>query len=58
LPENIKVYDIYCRAFSHIEKLDIFETMRLVGIQEEDYLFCIDLVNAARNEFLKSKATK
>jgi len=44
--------------FGPIEQPDIFELMRLMRIIKEDQLFCFDLVNTARNEVLKSKATK
>ena len=41
--------------FGQIEKPDIFKIMGLVGIKEEEQLYCFDLINYARNEVLKSR---
>ena len=57
-PENVKVYEVYCRMFGLIEKPDIFKIMGLVGIEKEEQLHCFDLINNARNEVLKSREVK
>lgn len=44
--------------FGQIEKPDIFELMRLTGIEKENHLFCFDLINNARNEVLKAREVK
>lgn len=44
--------------FGMIERPDIFELMRLIGIEKEDHLFCFDLINNARNEVLAARGVK
>jgi len=44
--------------FGSIEQPDIFELMRLIGIKQEDHLFCFDLINNARSEVLKAREVK
>ena len=44
--------------FGPIEQPDIFELMRLIGIEKEEHLFCFDLINNARNEVLISREVK
>jgi len=56
--ENVKVYEVYCRMFGQIEKPDTFKIMDLVGIKEEEQLYCFDLINHARNEVLKAREVK
>ena len=57
-PENVKVYEVYYRMFGPIEKPDIFKIMGLVGIENEEQLYCFDLINSARSEVLKSREVK
>ncbi len=57
-PESENVYQVYKRMFGPIENPDIFSVMELVGIERENQLFCIDLVNIARIEVLKTREVK
>jgi len=44
--------------FGQIEKPDTFKIMDLVGIKEEEQLYCFDLINHTRNEVLKAREVK
>jgi hypothetical protein len=41
-----------------MENIEPFRIMRLVGIKKEDRLFCLDMIQAARNEVLRIKLAK
>ena len=56
--ENVLPYEVYWRMFGPIESLDTFKIMRLVGIGKKDFLYCLDLVTAARNEVMRLKFLK
>jgi len=58
LYENRYVYDVYCRVFGMIEHIDPFRVMDLVGIHEDERLFCLDLIQNARSEVMKAKSDK
>jgi len=44
--------------FGPIESLDTFKIMRLVGVKKKDFLYCLDLITAARNEVIRLKFLK
>jgi len=50
--------EMYTENVGQIEKLDVFKIMELVGIKEDEQLYCFDLINHARNEVLKSREVK
>lgn len=56
MDENILPYEIYGRVFNVIENIDPFKIMDLVGIK--DQLYCLDLIQSARNEVMEIKRLK
>lgn len=56
-PENQIVYEVYFRVFNVIEN-DPFKIMDMIGIEKDDRLFCLDLIQGARNEVLKVQQEK
>jgi len=41
-----------------IENLDVFKIMDMVGISQEDRLYCLDLVQGAKSEVMKDRQFK
>lgn len=68
LPENQAIYTVYSRVCGqHIMgqagpvdlKLEpVFKIMDLVGIKQEDQLFCIDIIQKAYHSVLKKQREK
>jgi len=58
LNENVGIYEVYWRVFSTIENIDVFKIMRMIGIAKKDRLYCLDLVQLARNEVMIIKLQK
>ena len=56
--ENGAVYNVYCRVFGMIEHIDPFQIMDLVGIQENEKLFCLDLIQNAKSEVMRARNAK
>jgi len=56
--ENRAAYDVYCRTFGAFENIDPFRVMELVGIKEDEKLYCFDLISKARSEVLKARQAK
>ena len=56
--ENRLVYDVYSRIFGAIENMDAFKIMDMVGIKQEERLYCLDLVQGARSEVMRDKQLK
>lgn len=52
------MYDVYWRVFNSVEHVDPFVIMDMVGIRKKDQLWCLDLINGARNEVNALKALK
>lgn len=44
--------------FNSIENLEPFRIMRMVGVYKKDRLFCLDLIQAVRNEVMRLKFAK
>jgi hypothetical protein len=53
LEENFLPYEVYWRVFNVLENVDPFKIMNMLGIK--DQLFCLDLIQSARNEVMKVK---
>jgi len=58
IKENGPAYNVYHRVFGVIENIDPFQVMGLVGIEEDEKLFCLDLIQNARSEVMKSQNAK
>ena len=58
LTENGPAYNVYHRVFGVIENLDPFKVMKMVGIAENERLFCLDLIQNARSEVMRSRNAK
>jgi hypothetical protein len=56
--ENFLIYEVYWRVFNIMENIEPFKIMRLVGIEKADRLYCLDMIQAARNEVLRIKLAK
>ena len=41
-----------------MENIEPFKIMRLVGIEKADRLYCLDMIQAARNEVMRIKLAK
>jgi len=67
-PENQTVYFIYSRVCGQhiiaehqpidLNLMPVFEMMNLVGIEKEDQLYCLDLVQKTYHEVLKVQRKK
>jgi len=44
--------------FNSIENIDVFKIMELVGIDDRDRLYCLDLIQPVRNEVMRIKFEK
>jgi hypothetical protein len=58
MSENGPVYEVYWRVFNVLENIDPFKIMGAVGIRTEDHIYCLDLIQAARNKVLEIKRLK
>jgi len=58
LLENGPAYNVYHRVFGVIENIDPFKVMNLVGIEDDEKLFCLDLIQNAKSEVTRSKNAK
>lgn len=56
MPENVLPYEVYWRVFNVLEHIDPFKIMDMLGV--DDQLYCLDLVQTARNEVLKVRRAK
>lgn len=56
MDENVLPYEIYGRVFNVIENIDPFKVMDLLGVK--DQLYCLDLIQSARNEVMEIKRLK
>lgn len=56
MPENVLPYEIYWRVFNVLENVDPFKIMDMVGVK--DHLYCLDLIQSARNEVMEIKRLK
>jgi len=67
-PENQQVYSVYSRVCGQhimadfqpvdLNLLPVFKVMDAVGIDKEDRLYCVDLVQKAYHEVLKIEREK
>ena len=53
MPENELIYEVYWRVFNVIENIDPFKIMSMLGV--EDQLYCLDLIQSARNQVMELK---
>ena len=53
MPENVLPYEVYWRVFNVLENVDPFKIMDMLGVK--DQLYCLDLIQSARNEVLEIK---
>lgn len=56
MPENVLPYEVYWRVFNALENIDPFKVMDMLGVK--DKLYCLDLVQTARNEVLNVRKAK
>jgi len=54
LIENGPAYNVYHRVYGMIENIDPFKIMELVGIKEDEKLFCLDLIQNAKSEVTRA----
>jgi len=45
-------------VFNTIENIDVFKIMELIGIEDRDRLYCLDLIQTVRNEVMRIKFKK
>lgn len=58
MPENALPYETYWRVFNVLESIDPFRIMDMLGIKVVDQLYCLDLIQTARNKVLEIKRLK
>lgn len=58
IKENGPAYNVYHRVFGMIENIDPFRVMDLVGIIEDEKLFCLDLIQNAQSEVMRANNAK
>jgi len=58
MPENTLPYETYWRVFNVLENVDPFRIMGMLGINAQDRLYCLDLIQTARNKVLEIKRLK